>query len=255
MSMRLFVACGAFAALAACGGSATDAGLDVASLPDGCTATPDAVADGDATTPTVAYASVVIRDRSADPAFVNGKCGPSPGMDLDCVGLYRGGTLLAVGKTNAASAGETTTYTPGTSNCVNLYNSATSADGPLDGHSYADKPDTGYISLNGGAIEIHFGACVNGTNITNCDGAGVHVDIQAGDEIDVWELDGNYLTGSGTGADGNAWDGCNCYADEYEVDLQPTTGAPATTIVLPTRCEANSADGKWFAGSHTVKIP
>lgn len=254
MSVRLTIALVFVAAsLAACTGTSS-ADQDAVSG-DGCgtgAGPSDAVGDADSGTATAAlFTSIVIRDRSADPAFINGKCGASPGTDLDCVGLYRGGKLIAVGMPGTA------TYTSAQVNsCANTHNASTSAEGPLDGYMTADNAkDSGYISLNGGALEIQFGACKTGIHITNCDGRGDLVAIESGDEIDVWEVDRNYLTASGTGADGHAWDGCACYADEYEVDLRPTAHSGAGAVVLPTSCDANSADKKGYAGSMTIKVP
>ena len=126
---------------------------------------------------------------------------------------------------------------------------AASAAGPLDGHVYASNPDTGYISLNGGSLEIQFGACVTGSTITDCDGAGSVVEVMSGDEIDVWEVDGSYKAGSGTAADGNAYAGCACYADEYQVDLRPAIGSEAGSVYVP------SDPNQYDKGSMTVKVP
>lgn len=252
MSCRLLFACTLF--VASCAGSvSTDA--DASASRDGCgpsAASSDAIGDVSAPAPaTATYAAVVIRDKSADPAFINGKCGASPGMDLDCVGLYRADKLIAVGKPG------TGTYLPTLPTvCGNPHDVTASADGPLDGFAYADNAqDSGYISLNGGAIELQFGACQTGSNITNCDGKGDPVLIESGDQIDVWEVDRNYLTGSGTGADGHAWDSCTCYAGEYTVELRPKVGDGTGAVPLPTFCDVNSPDGKVYVGSMTVNVP
>lgn len=198
----------------------------------------------------VTYKSIVIWDKSADPSFINGKCGSSPGADIDAVGLYRGGKLIAVGKPGTAKY-----VSSAASTCDNKKNIETTAAGPLDGHVFEKTADTGYISLNGGSLEIQFGACKTGTKISDCDGGGDIVEIMSGDEIDVWEVDTSYKTGSGTAADGNAYDGCVCYADEYQVDARPSVGVDTGSIALPKAGEGNSADKKWYAGSTTVKIP
>ncbi len=196
------------------------------------------------------YESLVIWDQSADPSFVNGKCGASPGADIDCVGLYRGGKLIGVGKIGTANYAASPAST-----CENNKNSVASVEGPLNGHVYASSPDVGYVSLNGGSIEIQFGACKTGSTITDCDGAGALVPLLPGDEVDVWEVDTTYKSGSGGPADGNAYDGCICYPDEYEVTVRSKLGADAGSVSLPAPGTGNSADKKWFAGSTTVKIP
>jgi hypothetical protein len=196
------------------------------------------------------YKSIVIWDKSADPSFINGKCGSSPGADIDAVGLYRGGKLIAVGATGTAKY-----VTSSASTCDNKKNLQASAEGPLNGHVFASNPDTGYISLNGGSIELQFAACKTGTTISDCDGAGALVDVMSGDEIDVWEVDGSYKAGSKTPADGNAYDGCVCYSDEYQLDARPTVGVDTGSVALPKAGDGNSADKKWYAGSTTVKVP
>ncbi len=259
-------------ALAACGtttsadGDATDGtGSDATVGADttGDTATGDATT-GDTTTgdtvATATFKSIVIWDKSQEKVD---KCGTGPGTDLDAVGLYRAGKLIAVGATGTAAY--TAPVTPlkdkaGTS-CVagDGKNSAASAEGPLDAHVYASKSDTGYISLNNGSLEIQFAACKTGTKITDCDGAGALVEIQSGDEIDVWEVDAAYKSGSSTPADGNAYgnftdapgtaNSCACYADEYQLDLRPTMGSEAGSVYVP----ASATD--YNKGSKTIKVP
>lgn len=178
------------------------------------------------------YQSIVIWDKSQDPGYINGKCGTSPGTDLDCVGLYRGGTLIAVGKPGTASFVAPAVASP----CTVTANKsqASAAEGPLDAHVYASDPDTGYISLNGGSLEIQFGACVSGTTITDCDGAGAVVPIQTGDQVGIWEVDGTYKAGGSDPQSGNAFDGCVCYADQYQVDFRPTVGSELGSAYVPS---------------------
>ncbi len=241
-SSMVLAACGA---TTAADGDATDGTSSDATTGD--TATDTAMGDMSMGT---TYKSIVIWDKSADPSFINGKCGSSPGADIDAVGLYRAGKLIAVGKPGTASY-----VTSAASTCTDTKNIPSTAEGPLNGHVYASNPDTGYISLNGGSLEIQFGACVTGTKITDCDGAGALTEVMSGDEIDVWEVDTSYKAGSGTAADGNAYSGCVCYADEYEVDARPAVGVDTGSVALPKAGDGNSADKKWYAGSTTVKIP
>lgn len=224
--------------LAACGTTASTSG-DATTDGTGSDATTgtDDTSTGDTVT-TKTYKAILIADKSADPTFANGKCGSSPGSDIDAVGLYRGGKLIAVGKVGSANFDTSKATT-----CADTKNDPKSAEGPLDGHVYASKPDTGYISLNGGSIELQFGACKTGTKITDCDGAGDLVAVQSGDEIDVWEVDTSYKAGGTGPAAGNAYDGCVCYADEYEVDIRTDKGVDAGSIVLTG------------AGSKTLTVP
>lgn len=238
--------------LAACGattsedGDASDATSDTSTAADTTTAG-DTTTTGD-TTSKVTYKSIVIWDKSKDPAKDStGKCGASPGTDLDAVGLYRGGVLIAVGKPG------TTVYTaPATApECPagEGKNLAASAAGPLDGHVYASKPDTGYISLAGGSLEIQFGACAAGKKITECDGTGALTDVESGDEIDIWEVDTSYKAAASTPAAGNAYDGCVCYSDEYQVGLRPTVGSETGAAYVPASAT------EYNKGSQVVKVP
>jgi hypothetical protein len=250
MPVRLAVCLCLVVALAACGGGTSAADLDAAEVREGCGPTADA-----GTAAEVTYAAITIRDRSPAAAPVNGVCDPRPGMDLDCVGLYRNGSLIAVGLSSATTPAifEPAANAP----CANPHAVTASAAGPLDGHVFADTTqDSGYLSLNGGSLRIQFAACtVSTSNITNCDGAGDWVAIRSGDEIDVWQIDQNYLTESRTAAEGNAWAGCTCAPDAYEVDLLRDLANPTQQVVLPTFCEANSPTGNWYFGSHTVVVP
>ena len=258
------------AAVAACG-STTDASGGSAvgdtSLTDGTGADTTADGGGDANTADSAgsdsnadagsdagaatgYAAVVVWDKSADPAFVNGKCGSSPGADIDAIGLIRGGKLIAVGKPGTANYAASTVST-----CTNKKNIASTVEGALNGHVYAAMPDDGYLSLNGGSVELQLGACKTGTTITTCDGAGDVVRVQSGDDIVLYEVDTSYKAGSSSPAAGNAYDGCICYADEYELDVRLSVGVDAGSVALPTPGMGNSADKKWNAGSTTIHVP
>ncbi len=237
-SMTVLTACGA---TTSADGDAT--GSDATT---GTDATGTDAATGD-TGPAVTYKSVVIWDKSQDPGYINGKCGASPGTDLDAIGLYRNNVLIGVGKPGTAIYTAPATASPCTVDAGK--SKASSAEGPLDAHVYASSPDTGYISLNGGSLEMQFGACVSGTTITTCDGAGALIDILPGDQLDVWEVDTTYKAGSGTPADGNAYSGCVCYADEYQVDLRPTLGSEAGSVYVP------SDPNQYDKGSMTVAVP
>ena len=222
-SLTVVTACGTTTG----GGDATDGTSSDAATGD------DSMGDmsmGD-TTAMAAYKSVVIWDKSQDPGFVNGKCGTSPGTDLDCVGLYRGGVLIGVGKPGTATYAAPATASP----CTVTANksAASAAEGPLDGKVFASSPDSGYISLNGGSLEIQFGACKTGTTIKDCDGAGALVDVMAGDQVGVWEVDTTYKAGGAGEQAGNAYDGCVCYADEYQVEFRTAVGSETGAVYFP----------------------
>ena len=189
-------------------------------------------AGGDTTATKAKFESILIFDKSEDPTFVNGKCGASPGTDLDAIALYRKigdkSTLMGVGRVGSAVYD-----TSAASTCDNKKNDKTSAEGPVNGFVYEKDPDKGYISLNGGSIELEFGACGAGqTDVKTCDGKGDKVAIENGDEIDIYEVDLTYKAdGDGPGK-GNAYDGCVCYADQYKVKIRTKMGVDAGSIYL-----------------------
>ena len=208
---------------------------------------PDTTSGQDTTTAAKTFKSIVIWDKSEDPAFRNGKCGSSPGSDIDAVMLYRGGHLIAAGKVGSASYD-----TSKATSCDNKKNIASNAEGAVNAHVYASSPDTGYISLNGGSIELQFGACSTATeDVTKCDGAGAEVDVMTGDQIDFYEVDSSYKPGSGTAMDGFAYDGCVCYSDQYQVDLRTAVGVDAGSVVLQS---GSPSGGDTFTGTEAWPV-
>ena len=198
------------------------------------------------------YKSIVVWDKSEDPAFRNGKCGSSPGTDLDAVMLYRGQKLIGAGKVGSA------TYAPAepVSTCANTKNNAANAEGPVNGKVFASNPDTGYISLNGGSVELQFGACSTATeDVTKCDGAGAVIDIQEGDELDFYEVDTYYKPGSKTAMDGFAYDSCVCYQDQYQVKLYAAVGT-GTGVVLQSSAGSDTFTGTeaWPVNQKTATV-
>ncbi len=214
---------------------------------------PDTTSTGkDTTTTAKTLKSIVIWDKSEDPAFRNGKCGSSPGSDIDAVMLYRGGKLIGAGKVGSASYD-----TSKSTSCDNKKNIAASAEGPVNAHVYASSPDTGYISLNGGSIELQFGACSDGSqDPLKCDGAGAALDIQDGDQIDFYEVDVTYKPGSGTIMDGFAYDGCVCYSDQYQVDVRTAVGVDAGSMVLQSGRGGDTFTGTeaWDVNKFTATV-
>jgi hypothetical protein len=197
------------------------------------------------TTTKQTFKSVLIFDKSEDPTFVNGKCGSSPGSDIDAIALWRKigttWTLMGVGK-----AGSANYDTSKASTCDNKKNIPASSEGPINGKVFKSNPDTGYISLNGGSLELQIGACQSATeDESTCDGAGAIVDIMDGDQLDVFEVDKTYLpTGEGL-QKGFAYDGCVCYADEYQVMLRTEKGVDAGSIFL------GDAGGSTYKGTQS----
>ncbi len=252
-SMTVLAAC---SGVTGADGDATDGtGSDATTGTDatGSDATGGDTAGGDTTVVPVTYKSVVIWDKSQDPSLAT-SCGKSPGTDLDAIGLYRNNVLIGVGKPGTA------VFVPApAAACVadTGKDSASSAEGPLDAHVYAKTPDKGYISLAGGSLELQFGACATGSTITDCDGKGALVDVQSGDQLDVYEVDNTYWPTANGGAGpeaGNAYynsatDKCACYADEYQVDFRTTLGSEAGAAYVP-------ADPKQYdKGTMTVTAP
>jgi hypothetical protein len=184
------------------------------------------------TTAKKTFKSILIFDKSEDPTFVNGECGSSPGSDIDAVALWRkvdgNWQLMGVGKVGSANYD-----TSSASSCDNKKNLPASAEGPIDGKVFKSDPDTGYISLNGGSIEVQIGACQSATeDETTCDGKGDIVEVMDGDQLDVYEVDGTYKPDGDGPQKGNAFDGCLCYADEYQVMLRVEKGVDAGSIFL-----------------------
>lgn len=141
----------------------------------------------------------------------------SPGADLDVIALYRGGKLIGVGKPGTAKE-----FAAAQPACAGKKR-GTIADitGPLTTKMYSDAtPDTGYYSLSNNRVYVQIGACTQSTeDIKVCDGAGEAIELQAGDEIDIYEVDGTYKKNGGTSASGIAPDNCVCLAEDYWVGV------------------------------------
>ena len=162
----------------------------------------------------------------------------SPGADIDVVALYSAqGNLRGVGKPGTVVHKEgATPACPGGwfGGCVYgkigayCHNDPSDVAGGMNTKMYSDStPDTGYFALSKGTLQLQFGACTVSTNdIKQCNGAGPVLDILPGDEIDLYEVDGSYKAGSGSGAAGVAPASCICKAEAYEVfvSAKPGTG-------------------------------
>lgn len=159
----------------------------------------------------------------------------SAGADIDVIAVYDSkGALKGVGKTVVHKEGATPKCpTWGSKNQCSYgtikpecHNDPNDVAGGLNTKMYADAtPDTGYFGLSGGTVEVTIGACsVSTADVKSCDGKGGTVQIMAGDEIDVYEVDGTYKK-AGTGpAAGIAPESCICKAEAYEVFVSKKAG-------------------------------
>lgn len=186
-------------------------------------------AGGDTTTGPTGWKSVVIYDKFTEPDC---KATTSPGPDIDAVAVWRevGGTwkLMGVGKIGTAN------YSAGTNpacpdNKHNTADDVAAVCGPL-GDIDGKDISKGYLGLGGGSVELAIGACQSDNEtVATCDGAGAAVEILAGDEIDVYEVDKWYLE---NGPNGKKADGatpyitgaCKCLSETYEVELRKESG-------------------------------
>jgi hypothetical protein len=106
--------------------------------------------------------------------------------------------------------------------------------GGLNTKMYSDAtPDTGYFGLGSGTVEVQIGGCTKATeSIMECDGNGPAVVLQAGDEIDVYEVDSTYQP-DGKGEQKNiAPANCPnvCKAESYEVWIGKESGKVETSL-------------------------
>jgi hypothetical protein len=149
-----------------------------------------------------------------------------PGADIDSVTLKRGTTTVGVGLSGSAMYKD---IFPGTSavpctacgtgaTCANSGDAAAErVTGVRDARSYASMPDTGYASLNGGAIWLQIGSS---------SGGGSAQDILKGDTLTVNEVDQTYLK------DMSAFAGCSCQPEPYAVYAYVTMGDASTRVQL-----------------------
>jgi hypothetical protein len=163
----------------------------------------------------------------------------SPGADVDVVALYSAqGQLRGVGKPGSVvfKLAATTVCSGWGSKkqcwyniiAPECHNDPSDVAGGLNTKMYSDStPDTGFFALGRGTVQLQFGACsVSTSDVKQCDGKGAVLDILPGDEIDLYEVDGSYKAGSGSGASGIAPASCVCKAEAYEVfvSAKPGTG-------------------------------
>lgn len=167
----------------------------------------------------------------------------SAGADIDVIAVYnKDGSLKGVGKPGTVVHKEGATPkcpTWGSKNQCSYgtikpecHNDPSDVAGGLNTKMYSDAtPDTGYFGLSGGTVQLQIGACsVSTTDIKQCNGNGALVEILPGDEIDVYEVDGSYKAGSGSGAAGIAPESCICKAEAYEVFVSKKAGEALVSL-------------------------
>ena len=245
---NLSVALGLASVLAMGGCDATVGGTGDATG-DGTAGDAVVAADIPATTDTVAAADTAVAATGYLFVTIDGAPEKNPdcttssaGADLDVIALYRGGKLIGVGKPGTctykagaapkcAKWGKTDQCSFGTAD-PKCHNNVADACGGLNTVMYTDaKPDTGYVGIGSGTVELKIGACTTaGADLKGCDGAGADVPILAGDELDVYEVDGSYKAGSKTFADGIAAANCVCTAEQYEVFVSKEAGKGLVTL-------------------------
>ncbi len=205
--------------------SADTTGADTASVDDDAVAA-DTTAEDVVQKPV--YNTLLIIDADKECS------GTGPGADLDFVAVYRAGALIGVGKPGTAN------YAPGTGTgcAANEHNAAgdvQSLCGPFGDLDLKDLT-SGYLSLGGGDVEVQLGACKNASTCVGwdatacpdpCDGLGDVVELQDGDEIDVWEIDQKYKT------DLNLT--CKCDSEAFEAMIRTAPGVDAGSISLKSK--------------------
>ena len=242
---------------AACGSSETD-------LPDasGYVPSPDAGSKDtlapDTLPPPVQYVNVVIMDtESKQPAADRAACGNGPGSDIDAIELIRAGVPVGYGLVGSAefvapvaAVGPYCAETDCSGN-VCKYAKATLApqtEGKKNAKVNQSTDDVGYVSLNGGTLYLQVGNAITG--------GGTLQALKSGDQLKVYEVDQTYKVS------GDAYPGCTCAAEHYEVWLQDAAGANPLQL-LPTKYEADntacpatvSATDTEGCGTTTFTIP
>jgi hypothetical protein len=179
-----------------------------------------------------------------------------PGADIDAVDFHRGGGVSATGvgltgsATLATQSGATACTKCGSAaDCPNSgAGTAARAEGIRDGMSYTNKPDTGYVSLNGGILWLQIGSA---------NGGGSAQEITSGDTLTVYEVDKYYLK------DGSAEAGCVCLPEKYSVwayvdktDETTRVQLTPTTFKTDNSATCSSAQGGTLGcGTTDFKVP
>jgi hypothetical protein len=220
---------------AACGSSDLDP-LDSSvytPLPDAGMMADTYVPEPDAGPAPVQYVNVVIMDtEGTQPAATRAACGNGPGSDIDAVELIRGTVPVGYGLVGSAiyvpaTAGPTCAATDCSGNVCKyaVGTLAPQTEGKRNARVNASTDDIGYISLNGGILYLQIGNAITG--------GGVAQVLQSGDQLKIHEVDQTYKTS------GEAYAGCTCAAEHYEVWLQDELGGNGVKL-LPTKYEAGN---------------
>ncbi len=144
--------------------------------------------------------------------------GTGPGADIDMVAVYRSAKLIGVGKVSSPD------YAAGATPCKGNKHAEkddiAACAGPL-GDIEPKDISTGYLSLGGGAVALQIGECQDqAIDVHDCDGKGAVVALQAGDEIDVYEVDGWYTKTENPGTKAKYITGkCKCDSEPYQVTV------------------------------------
>ena len=169
----------------------------------------------------------------------------SAGADIDVIAVYnKDGSLKGVGKPGSVVHKEGAIPkcpTWGSKNQCSYgtikpecHNDPSDVAGGLNTKMYSDAtPDTGYFGLSGGTVQLQIGACsVSTTDIKQCNGNGALVEILAGDEIDVYEVDASYKgpVDPNKPASGIAPADCICKAEGYEVFVSKKAGESLVSL-------------------------
>ncbi len=216
--LRPLLTC-AIAALAAtgCGGSGSASSTAA-----------DGAGDGSSDAGVIAKWRYVTLERTAQAAT----CPANSGAEIDTVAVYRvvsakrAKTEASNWKLVGVAKPDSVVYLPGAASAcqaTSLASDPSAVAGPVNVNP---SGTSGFFRLSDGRLQLQIGACSSGTaDILHCDGAGPAIDIVAGDQIAVFEVDQTYLascdwktmacgpqTGSVTAA-------CPCAADSYIVRL------------------------------------
>jgi hypothetical protein len=172
----------------------------------------------------------------------------APGSEIDAVALIRKGEIVGHGLVGSALYSKSTVEA---NQCKDddcpdgkcKYTEGTAAEGPPNAEIKKDGDDKGYLSLNGGTLQIRIG---------NKDGKEPGQDIRSGDQIKVFEVDQTKKTDS---------NGCACAPEKYHVVLQkgqdnltlrPSQFDKANTSV----CGASpSSDSQLGCGTTVFDVP
>jgi hypothetical protein len=246
---------------AACGSSESDLPDTSIYLPPLDAGAKDAFVALDTLAPDTApaaiqYVNVVIMDtESKQPAAERAACGNGPGSDIDAVELIRAAVPVGYGLVGSAqlvapTAGPYCDETDCSGN-VCKYAKATLApatEGKRNAKVNQSTDDVGYVSLNGGTLYLQIGNAITG--------GGTAQVLMSGDQLKIHEVDQTYK------ASGEAYAGCTCAAEHYEVWLQDVAGLNPVQL-LPTKYEAGntgcpavvSATDTEGCGTTTFTIP